>query len=210
MKKLLGLVLILLASSGLHLNAYTKTGYSQFKEIEFVEDGELIINMSSSRLEDNYKKLGKRKLWGWKIHYMNLLEDANFIGEEIFSRSNRTSKPYDFDYQLKEVEYAERTYGASGSITAKTKGKISKFDLNLDTVIKGEIGSKNSVTKTEETKIKVQVMPNTKLTLRTAGDAKVSNGVSCYYVLGIIYKKGAWETIDIETIYYELIEENLS
>lgn len=52
-------------------------------------------------------------------------------------------------------------------------------------------------------------MPNTKLTLRTAGEAFVSNGVASYYLLGITLKKGAWESIDIHTIYYELVEENL-
>lgn len=208
MKKLLCFLLIL-SFSTLALKAYTKTGYVNFKEIEFLEDGELLVNISQAKLKEAFKSLGRRKLWGWKTHYMNLLKDVTFVGEEIFSRSNRTSNPYDFDYQLKEVEYDERTFGATGTISAKTKGKIKKFDLNLDAAIKTEIGTKSSVTKTEELKLKVQVMPNTKLTLRTAGEAKVSNGVGIYYIMGIIFKKGAWETVDIETIHYELIEENL-
>ena len=180
-----------------------------FKEITFNNDGKLLVDMEQSEIDNGFKKLGKRRLFGWKVHYFNLYEEVTFIGEEIFARSNRTSTPYEFDYYLKELDYSERSRKATGTINAKTKGKIKKFDYNLDAEIKGEMGSKNSTTITEEIKLKVQVMPNTKLTLRTAGEAFVSNGVASYYLLGITLKKGAWESIDIHTIYYELVEENL-
>ncbi|HPT89383.1 MAG: hypothetical protein GX203_04565 [Acholeplasmataceae bacterium] len=207
MKKLI-VVLLLIFLFNLNANSYSKTGYKNFKEITFYNDGKLLVEMSQSEIDKGFKKV-KRKFWGWQTHYFYLNEEASFIGEEIFSRSNRSSTPYEFDYHLKEMTLSERTRKATGSISIKTKGKMSKFDLNLDGELKGEIGSKDSTTVTEETKIKMQIMPNTKLTLRVAGEVYVSNGVACYYVLGITFKKGAWETIDISTLYYELVEENL-
>ena len=49
--------------------------------------------------------------------------------------------------------------------------------------------------------------PYTKVTLQIKGTGKLTNGVSKYRFLGIVFNKGAWERIDVETIYYELKEE---
>lgn len=114
------------------------TGYPNFKEITFNNDGKLLVDMEQSEIDNGFKKLGKRRLFGWKVHYFNLYEEVTFIGEEIFARSNRTSTPYEFDYYLKELDYSERSRKATGTINAKTKGKIKKFDYNLDAEIKGE------------------------------------------------------------------------
>ena len=46
------------------------------------------------------------------------------------------------------------------------------------------------------------------MTLRIVGDARVSNGVSKYYVFGICMKKGAFEIVEITSTIYELLEED--
>jgi hypothetical protein len=45
--------------------------------------------------------------------------------------------------------------------------------------------------------------------LRIVGDAKITNGVSKYYFLGICFKKGAFEIVEVTSTIYELIEENV-
>ena len=52
-------------------------------------------------------------------------------------------------------------------------------------------------------------MPHTKITLRISGDAYVTSGVSKYYFLGLCLRKGEWERVDVETMYYELVEESV-
>ena len=54
---------------------------------------------------------------------------------------------------------------------------------------------------------KIVLKPYTKVTLQIKGKGRLTNGVSKYRFLGITFDKGSWERIDVETIYYELVEE---
>lgn len=209
MKKI-GIVIILLFVGMVSLQVGAKTGHKQFQEISFVDEGELLRDIDQDKIDQAYKQVDKRRFWGWNVHYFYINKEAEFVGEMVFARSNRTSVNMDFEYTLKEVHIKEKSLSVGGNLSIKTKGKINEFDLGLDAVIKAQTENKETATQTQDTKWKMTLKPNTKVTLRTVGTAEVSNGASAYYVLGIRFRKGLWEQVEVTTWFYELFEENLT
>ena len=53
--------------------AYVKTGHDDFMEITFVnKKDKLLINRSISEIEEGYKKISDKKIFGWKTYYFNV------------------------------------------------------------------------------------------------------------------------------------------
>ncbi|MCK9537031.1 MAG: hypothetical protein M0R05_05585 [Bacilli bacterium] len=209
MKKVLIATLLLFVLMGLNVKAYTKTGHPDVSEIVFKDKGKLLINMTTSELDKAYTATGKRCFWGWKHHYMNIYCKADYIGEVIFAKINRTSDPIKIDYSLKETDYIERSVKTVGSISGTFSGKIKQIDCKLQGEYRREVTKKTTETTVEDSAFSVVLKPYTRLVYHITGEALVTNGVSKYYVLGILMKKGSWEYIDIITTYYEIYEEEL-
>lgn len=210
MKKFLIFVFTFWIISSVYLKAYTATGHEGFTEISFVGEGKLLADMTSSELEKGYKEMGKRRFWGWKHFYFSIKEEATYIGEIVFAKTNRSREPLKINYNIKETEFQQRSTKYSSSLTSKFGGTIKKIDASLVADFKGEYGTTSSTTKLEETSFTVVVEPNYKLIFRVTGDALVTNGVSKYFAFGITFSKGSWEYIDVVTRYYELYEEEIS
>ena len=209
MKKLLIFTLFLWIFLGLDLYAYSPTGHENVSVVEFIDDGELLIDMTSSQIEAGYKTLGRNRLFGWKHYFFNIKEEANYVGEIIFSRSNRTTEKLKIDYELKETHYSERSIKTTGSLSADFEGKIKKIDAGLKASASVTSDKKTAVTRVEHTSFSFVVDPFHRMTFRVTGEALVTNGVSKLSILGMTFKKGTWEYIDIITRYYELYEEEL-
>jgi len=208
MKKALMVIIVILLSFGINVKAYTKTGHPDISEIVFKNKGKLLINMTSSELKDGYSALSRR-FWGWRHYYMNVYSEADYIGDVIFARINRTAEPIEFDYSLKETNYIERSIKTVGSISGSFSGKIKMIDAKIQGDFRREVTKKETRTTIEDTSFSVVLKPNTRLVYQISGEALVTNGVSKYYIFGITMKKGGWEYIDIITVYYELFEETL-
>lgn len=211
MKKVIIIVFCFLIISSISLSAYSKTGHEMFSEIEFVEDGKLLINMTSSEINDAYNTLGRAKFIGWKHHYLNLNKEAKYVGEVIFAKSNRSREPMKIDYSLKETNSKQRSIKYGGSLSGSFESTIKKINgkAKVNAEVKGEVGNVNTNTRVEETSFSAVVMPNYRLVFRVSGEAVVTSGVSKNYFLGITLKKGSWECIDVITQYYELYEEEI-
>lgn len=208
MKKVLILFFILFITNGINVKA-TPTGHKEFTSIEFVDGGSLLSWMSDFEIKEALKNMGKAKFWGWKDSYICLDVKANYVGDILFSKSNRTKQSLEVDYYLEEVTSTKTSTKVTGSISAKVKGDIKKINGEINGSYEREKTDASTVTKTEETKIKVTIRPNTKVTYQVVGEAYVTNGLSKYYIFGINVKQGSWEYIAVETRYYELIEEEL-
>ena len=63
----------------------------------------MIKDIDQDTIDAGYKKVDKRRFWGWNVHYFYINKEAEFVGEMVFARSNRTSVNMDFEYTLKEV-----------------------------------------------------------------------------------------------------------
>lgn len=190
------------------VDKYSKTGHEQFAQLEFVKKGRILLkDMPQRFIEDSLDKLPK-KFWGSVTEVYQEYEDATYVGKVVFARSNKTNQPYVFDYSLQAVEYQERSYNIQGSISIKGTIKKKTVEGSGQIDIKGSYGEKNSNQTTEKSEMKITVNPGKKITLRVAGEAKVSNGFTKSYVFWICSKKGAWETVDVVTSYFELVEED--
>lgn len=209
MKKILIFCLLLILVNTISIKAYTKTGHEMFTEIEFVEEGTLLVNMTSKQIDQGYKDIGRGRFVGWKHHFFTVKKEATYIGEILFARSNRSREPIKIDYKLKDTQTNERSYTIGGSLSSKFKTNIKSIDMELSPKIDGSIRDLTSNQKVEETSFTVTVMPNYKVVFRETGEALVTNGVSKFYILGITFNKGQWEYIDVVTRYYELYEEEL-
>jgi len=187
------------------------TGHASFEEITFESNSttKLLVDMNYQEKANAHKELTSKKFIGWVVGTMNRNADATYVAETIFSRSNVTSTPFEFNYSLKEGDTIETSVSADGSIASKNKGKIKSVEAALDILIRGQIAKKSTATKSEETKIKINIEPNTKISMKIKGEAKVSNGVGKYFFFGIKFKSGEWEYVDVITKYYELSEERL-
>ncbi|MGD9604935.1 MAG: hypothetical protein AB7V00_02105 [Bacilli bacterium] len=210
MKKLFLLAIVIWLALSCQTFGYSPTGHDDISTIVFLDDGELLVDMTSSQIESGYKAMGRNRLFGWKHHFFNIKEEANYVGEIIFSRSNRTSDKLEIDYELEETNHFERSIKTTGSISGQFEGNIKKIDAGIEA--SGSITSDKttSITRVEDTSFSFVVDPFHRVTFRVTGEALVTNGVSKLSILGITFKKGTWEYIDIVTRYYELYEEEMS
>lgn len=203
-------IIIFFLMCGLKTSAYVKTGHDEFTEINFLDKNDkLLINRSSSEIEEAYKAISKGKIFGWTTNYFNINSKANYIGDILFSRSNRTSNTFTINYKVEEENFSNKSIRINGSVAAKIAfgNSKSKVDASISPTISGYYDKTNGYSKEETTDFKLNILPNTKVTLRVSGEAYVTSAVSKYYFLGICLRKGEWERIDVETMYYELVEE---
>ncbi len=201
----------LLLSSFVFFNAYIKTGHDNFQEITFDDENVvLLVNRSKDEIDSAYKKIGK-KIFGWSTYYFNINSKAEYVGDTLMSRSNRTGEVLHFSYKLREEDFKTTSLKLSAGIDVKVTAQNSK--KTLSGVINPSFGvnktNSTSNTKEEITEFKIDLAPYTRVSLRISGDCYVTSGVSKYYLFGIQMKKGDWERIDVETMYYELYEEIL-
>lgn len=189
-----------------NLKPYHPTGHTQFNELKLVDDKKLILNDLSEVFIENQLYFLPKKFAGTVTEYLHEYEDANYVGSIVFSRSNKTSEAFIFDYSLTEVIYEETSFNIQGSVSLKGSGKKKAVEGSAQVDVKGGYATKDSVQKTEKSAMKITVYPNKKLTLRVAGEAKLTSGFSKSYFFFITTKKGAWESVDVVTSYFELVE----
>ena len=208
------IVLVLIGSSYAlsRVNTYAslETGHPEFRSIKFVNDRskKLLVEYSEDDLKTAMKKINRRFI-GWSTYYFCNNEKVNYDGQILFSRSNKTGNSINFEYTLKETEVVKTAVTVGGSVSAKISGTVQKINLGLGAEAKASISSETSDTYTSDAKttINVNIPPRTKITLIETGEGYLTSGVSKYYLLGIVVRKGNWERIDVDTLYFELREE---
>ena len=192
----------------LKVSASHKTGHDGFLDISFDGDGKLINQLTEDEIESLQKSVS-RKFFGWQTNHLNYNREVTYDGKILFSKSNKTSVPFYFEYKLTEEEVRTRSVNVSGSVSAKITGTIEKIKTTITGNAGSDIDYETETVGTEKmtTMIQMSIMPGKKITMITTGDAYLSSGYSIYYFFGIKMKKGLWETIEVETVYYELREE---
>lgn len=213
MKKII-IIFVLFFLIGIYSNNNTKasvaTGHENIASVKFNGDGKLLVDITEEELNETIKNLG-RKVFGWEIAYFNYQRKIEYEGETIFSKINRSSEPISFKYEMNDEEVKTTSISTNGSLSTKISGTIEKIKTAITVAISGEVEYKDvkESTNVKTTKIDINIMPGRKLSLLTKGDAYVTTAYSKYYFFGITLRKGTWETITIDTIYYELVEEVL-
>ena len=189
-------------------DAYSNTGHDQFTYLAYDNSDYYILKDYSQAMIDNcYSKI-KRIAFGWNTNSVHEYEDGTYIGEIVFSRSNKTLAPLTFTYSLSEVVYEMHSYSVSGSLSLKQTSKLKKVELNAAESFEVKVSGESSIKTTETNTMTITVNPNKKITLRVRGECKISLGFAKYYFIGICTKKGAFELVDVTTSYFELYEED--
>lgn len=192
------------------VKAATSTGHEDFLNVYFENDERLINQYSEEEIEEISSNV-KKKVFGWSTVYINYNTRVKYDGKIIFSKINKTDIPFYFEYKVLEEEISTKSVNVNGSVSAKITGTIKKIKTTLTGGLGADVDYEDQNKNTTEllTIIKMEIMPNKKVTMITTGDAFISSGYSKYYLFGITIRKGVWETIETETIYYELREESV-
>ncbi len=184
--------------------------HPDFKEITFPygEMGSLIEDMDEQFINTAYKKV-KRKLFGWNISKITIDDRINFVGDTVFSKANNTNYPLNFTHSFEIENKMESSVSVSGDIgiSFNAKGKI--LSGGLEAVVRKEVEKKEIQTIVETTRASLYIPSKTKLSITIKGTAVLNNGVAKYYFLGIGFKKGTWEYIDVLTEFYDYYEEEI-
>ena len=186
---------------------YSETGHEQFEEFTVPKGRRLLISYTDSEIKRKYKDV-PFSLFGSESIYFDKYIPIEYKSTVIFSRSNKTRESYSFAYNLETVNYEQVSVAVKGSINVKAAVKIKKVDVSGGGDVSVSYSKDTSETVTESGKLNIIIYPNKKMTLRIVGAARVSNGVSKYYVFGICMKKGAFEIVEITSTIYELLEED--
>ena len=207
LKKFLCLFLLTIFIVPLKINA---TSHPDFKEIIFPKHSfaKLLEDYTTNELNKEYK-LVKRKVFGWNVRQMNKDVKVKFIGNTVFSKANNTNRELSFIYTFEEEDFIESSVSVTGDIGLDVSGKVKVISGSLNAKVRKEIGSKTHKTTVENTRITLVIPPKRKLTVVNKGEAYLNTGVACYYFLGIRFKKGAWEYVDVISEYYDYYETSI-
>ena len=186
------------------------SSHADFQKLIFDEDSlaSLIEDMPQEKIQKAYKSM-KRRVFGWNYATIIKNEAIKYEGDIVFSKANNTNRELSFTYNYETENTFETSVSVTGELSISISGKIKAINGTLNGKIRKEIGEKTHKKMTESTRTTLVVPPSTKLTVQIKGDARLSNGVARYHFLGIGFKKGTWEIIDVITEYYDYYEESI-
>lgn len=184
--------------------------YTTFQEVVFKNDGaKLLEDFTNSDYTRAYKKLGKKRFWGWRTYTYMDDEDCTFIQETLYVITNEGDTAIDENIRLSREGSLKKFFSASGSLELSGKGDVKGFKLGLEE----KVGTKQTLTVSQAFEevytLKISVDPQTKLTISIAGEGKVTNGVGRYYRFFKNAKKGGWEIFVVTTEYYSIYKQKL-
>lgn len=204
------ILVILITTFLLSMPFRVHAAHPEFQKIIFNKNSisDLIEDMPQSKIDKAYENV-KRKVFGWSVAKITSDETVSYIGQTVFSRANNTSNELVFAHTYEVEDTCETSVSVTGDISIEVSGKVKSVNAGLDASVRKEIGEKSRKSIVETTKTTLIIAPRTKLSVVLKGKARLNNGVAYYHFLGIRFRKGTWEYIDIITEYYDYYEENL-
>ena len=151
-----------------------------------------------------YKKVSKRRFYGWRIYKVNTDVRVRYKTETLFSYFNDGDSPIKYTYQMKKKDVKQQSLSSTGSIGVSVSGSVDKFKAGLDESLKITQTSSHTKEMQEDFKLELQVDPGTMLNLYIMGEGKISNGVAAFYVFWLRNMRGGYEVFTITTQYYRL------
>lgn len=207
MKKLV-IVLMFVFISSIFIQDSHANEYLTYQDFEFEHGGaKLLENYSNYEYEKYYKKIKKKKFWGWRIYTRMENEEVSFLKDTLFIIVNEGTTAIVQTLSFKSEEYVKKQYNVTGTLGMKASVTDGGFKLGLEEKLKFSITSTFYEAVEEEFEIKVYVDPWTKLTVEVRGEGKVSNGLAKYFRFYKNVKKGGWEIFVVTTEYYSLRKE---
>ena len=159
--------------------------YDTFQEVEIYK-GKMLKDYTDKEYKNYYKKVDKRKFWGWRTYVVNKDIKAKFVSETVFSYYNNGITPITYKYKLSESKVSKYSISATGTIGYDVSGNSKKFKHKLDS------------------ELQIVIDPSTVANLRIVGEGKITNGVGAYYICWVRTQKGGFEYFIVTTQYPRL------
>lgn len=179
------------------------SNYKAYQEIE-MDGGKFLSEFTKSDFNSFYKKVNKRKFWGWRVYEVNTDKKVVYKTETIFSYYNDGKTPIDYNYKYEKTSKSSRSLSATGTIKIDFSGAAEKFKGGLNTSLKLTESSKIDQSEKEDHNLKTKVDPGTMLNLYIAGEGKISNGVASNYKFWFRRQRGGYEVFTITTQYFRM------
>lgn len=181
--------------------------YLTYQDIEFEHNGgKLLSQFSSSDFSKYYKKLGKRRFYGWKTFIAYKEEPVSYVRDTLYVIINEGESAITETIKFSRDSVKTKQFGVSGSIALDTKKSTKGFKLGLESKINYSASVSEKTTLSEEYQIRVSIDPMTKLEIKVLGEGKVTNGVGKFYRFWVEAKKGGWEIFLVTTEYYSIVK----
>lgn len=204
MKKIVLLSLLVFLSS-FYYRVTNASDYLAYQEIIFEHQGaEILEDYRTSDYNKYYKKMSKRRFWGWRTYTAYENEKVYFTKETLYIIENYGESAIIQTFSFESKENIKKQYSVTGTLGMNASGKDYGFKLGLEEKLKFSITATKTTSIEEEFEIKVYVDPMTKLVVKIEGEGKVTNGVAKYYRFYKNVKKGGWEIFVVTTEYYSL------
>ena len=179
------------------------SNYKAYEELN-LESGKLLSEFTSSDFTKHYKKVTKRKFYGWRINQVNTNIKVTYKTETLFSYYNDGYSEIEYTYEQTKKNTKTRSLSSTGSIGVNVSGTVDKFKGGLDGSLKITDSDTTTDLIEENYKLKVSVEPGTMLNLYIYGEGLISNGVAANYLFWIRTAKGGYEVFTVTTQYYRL------
>lgn len=206
MKKLVLVVLMVMMVACVGMDVYADE-YTNYQEIYF-DDGDvtLLKAFTDSDYSDYYKKVKKRKMFGWRIYVAHKNEHLEFIANTKIKIYNTGTSSISYEINLETEEKTINQITASGEIKIKGTGEKKTFKGSVDASIKASVTTSKTETSKESYEFKIDVDPMSYVSIVTRGTGEINNGVGSYYFFWARTKSGGWETFTLLTEYYEIVK----
>lgn len=180
-----------------------EASYPNFESLTII-DGERLEDFSSSDYKTYYKKVTKRKMFGWRIHYVHDRIHITYIKETLFSYYNDGYSAITYDYQMDYNSSSSFEIQATGTIAYTTKDDGRSFKNKLDASLKISSDYKTSSSTKESVDIHIEVDPGTQVDLYIYGEGYITNGVAARYFFWFRRNLGGFEWFEKTTEYQRL------
>ncbi len=179
------------------------SNYKAFESIE-LKSGKFLSDYTNDDYNKYYKKVNKRKFWGWNVYKVTKEAKVTYKTETIFSYYNDGFTAIDYNYEMKRKVVSTVSLSATGNISIKVSGEIKKFKGGLDDSLKITSSYSKTTEVQESYKMGIKVDPGTMLNLYITGEGHITNGVAASYVFWIRNYIGGYEYFVVTTQYYRL------
>lgn len=184
--------------------------YTSFAEIN-ITTGRLLENYTDKDYSTYYKKVSKRKIFGWRTYIVNDNVSATFISETLYSYYNNASSSITYTLTTVGETIQKTSISATGSISYSLSNttNVKKFKNGLDASLKMEATYNETISYKETEKTEITIEAGTTCLVYMTGNAKVKNGVAAKYVWWHRQIRGGFEYFTITDLYPRIEKRKL-
>lgn len=180
-----------------------EASYMYYERLDIM-GGHKLSDIDTQTMNDAYKKVQKRRMFGWNIHALHSRLPATYIKQTLFSYYNDGFTPIKYSYEAQYTTSETFQINATGNIGVDMKDDGKSYKNRLDAALKLSVDYKKITTTKFTVDIKIDVDPKTQVDLYIYGEGYLSNGVASLYFFFLQTRIGGYEIFESTTEYQRL------